>query len=295
MRLTATSTDAGKRIDVFLAEPLGSRARAQRLIDAGAVTVAGQVISKRYKLAEGDFVEVVEPSEGPAPADVGARVAVPVLYEDEHLLVVDKPAGIVVHPAPGHASGTLSQLLAETAGGGEEWRAGIVHRLDRDTSGLLVVAKTEAAHRRLKELLQSRAITREYLALVEGRPQSRTGTIDAAIGRDRRIRTRISVDTDVPREARTHFAIEEALRRSTLLRITLETGRTHQIRAHLKAIGLPVCGDPEYGVAEAYGLSRQFLHAARLRFDHPLADALIDVESPLPADLETALAQARGV
>lgn len=293
MRLTAKSTDAGSRIDVFLADPLGSRARAQRLIDTGAVTVGGQVITKGYRLNEGDAVEVMVPSEAPAPADVGARVAVPVLYEDEHLLVVDKPAGLVVHPAPGHASGTLSQLLAGTASGGEEWRAGIVHRLDRDTSGLLVVAKTEDAHRELKELLQAREITREYLALVQGRPQSRTGTIDAPIGRDRRARTRVSVDTDVPREARTHFEIEESLKRTSLLRITLETGRTHQIRAHLKAIGLPVCGDPEYGTPGAYGLERQFLHAARLRFEHPLAETTVDIDSALPVDLAQALEIAR--
>lgn len=293
MRLTATSADAGARIDVFLAEPLGSRARAQRLIEAGAVTIAGEVVTKRHRLAAGDSVEVVEPGEAAAPVDVGARVDVPVLYEDEHLLVVDKPAGIVVHPAPGHSSGTLAQLLAGTAGGGERWRAGIVHRLDRDTSGLLVVAKTEDAHRALKEQLQARAITREYLALVDGRPKSRTGTIDAPIGRDRRIRTRVSVDTDVPREARTHFAIEESLKRATLLRVTLETGRTHQIRAHLKAIGLPVCGDPEYGTPGAYGLERQFLHAARLRFDHPLIDSAVDVQSPLPDDLARALSSSR--
>ena len=162
--------------------------------------------------------------------------------------MVDKPAGVVVHPARGHRTGTLAQALAGQAAGGEDAaRAGLVHRLDRDTSGLLVVARTEAVHRALRAALQARAITREYLALVEGRPPARTGTIDAPLGRDRRVRTRLSTDTDDPRAAVTHFAIERALPRTTLLRVRLETGRTHQIRAHLQAIGHPVAGDPEYG------------------------------------------------
>ena len=160
------------------------------------------------------------------------------------------------------------------AGGGEDGaRAGIVHRLDRDTSGLLVVAKHDAAHRRLKAALQAREITREYLALVEGRPPARTGTIDAPLGRDRRVRTRISTETDDPRRAVTHFVLEQALASTSLLRVTLETGRTHQIRAHLLAIGHPVAGDPEYGTAGLLGLQRQFLHAARLAFAQPMTGA----------------------
>jgi 23S rRNA pseudouridine1911/1915/1917 synthase len=230
-----------------------------------------------------------------APEDVGAAVEYAVPYEDEHLLVVDKPAGIVVHPAKGHLTGTLAQALEGTADGGEDgWRAGLVHRLDRDTSGLLVVAKSDAVHAALKEALQRREITREYAALVEGRPPARTGTIDAPIGRDRRVRTRMSTDTDNPREARTHFAIEEALPAFTLLRVTLETGRTHQIRVHLQAIGHPVAGDPEYGHAGLLGLQRQFLHARRLAFAHPVTGAPIAVDSPLPPDLSAALEAARG-
>jgi 23S rRNA pseudouridine1911/1915/1917 synthase len=213
-------------------------------------------------------------------------------YRDEHLLVVDKPAGVVVHPARGHRQGTLSQALAGLAAGGEDERAGIVHRLDRDTSGLLVVARSEAVHRRLREALAQRRITREYLALVEGRPPARSGTIDAPIGRDRRVRTRMSTDTDEPREARTHFSLERALHSATLLRVRLETGRTHQIRVHLQAIGHPVCGDPEYGTKGLFGLERQFLHAARLAFDHPVTGARIDVASPLPDDLQAALERA---
>jgi 23S rRNA pseudouridine1911/1915/1917 synthase len=291
MELRARPEHEGARLDAFLAAPLGSRARAQRLIEAGAVLVDGRAAPKRHRLAAGEVVTVDEPPE-PAPADVpDAPYAVP--YRDEHLLVVDKPAGVVVHPARGHRAGTLSQALAGIAAGGDEAaRAGIVHRLDRDTSGLLVVARSETVHRALRAALQAREITREYLALVEGRPPARSGTIDAPLGRDRRVRTRMSTDTDEPRPAITHFEIERALPRTTLLRVRLETGRTHQIRAHLRAIDHPVVGDPEYGTAGRLGLERQFLHAARLAFDHPVTGARIDVSSPLPDDLRAALDRA---
>jgi 23S rRNA pseudouridine1911/1915/1917 synthase len=292
MRARAGAEDEGTRLDAFLAGPLGSRARAQRLIEDGAVRVDGAVVPKRQRMSVGESVTVDVP-KAVAPEPVAPRAEFAVPYEDEHLLVVEKPAGVVVHPARGHASGTLAQALAGLAAGGEEGRAGIVHRLDRDTSGLLVVARSPEAHRRLKAALRARAVTREYLALVEGRPPARTGTIDAPIGRDRRVRTRISTDTDDPRDAVTHFEIEEALERTTLLRVRLDTGRTHQIRAHLQAIGHPVAGDPEYGTAGRLGLDRQFLHAARLRFEHPFTGAPVDVRSPLPADLAAALESAR--
>ncbi len=214
----------------------------------------------------------------------------PIVYEDEHLLVIDKPAGVVVHPAAGHRTGTLAQALSGVAAGGPDGsRAGIVHRLDRDTSGLIVVARSDEVHRALTRLLAARELRREYLALVDGRPEARTGTIDAPIGRDRRDRTLHSIDTDAPREARTHFEIERMLPGSTLLRVVLETGRTHQIRVHMAAIGHPVCGDPQYGVAGRYGLRRQFLHAARLAFPHPVTGVEIDVRSELPDDLAAAL------
>jgi 23S rRNA pseudouridine1911/1915/1917 synthase len=215
-----------------------------------------------------------------------------IAYEDEHLLVVDKGPGLVMHPARGHAQGTLSQLLAGSARGGDPERAGIVHRLDRDTSGLLVVARDEEVHRRLQRALSKRLIEREYLALVQGRPPARTGTIEAPIGRDRRVRTRMAVGGAGARHARTHFAIERALVGTSLLRLRLESGRTHQIRVHLRAIGHPVCGDREYGIAGVLGLERQFLHACRLAFDHPLSGARVDVRSPLPDDLQRALSRA---
>jgi 23S rRNA pseudouridine1911/1915/1917 synthase len=215
-----------------------------------------------------------------------------IAYEDEHLLVVDKGPGVVVHPARGHGEGTLAQLLAASAAGGDPERAGIVHRLDRDTSGLLVVARSEQAHRRLQGALRRRLIEREYLALVQGQPPARSGTIEAPIGRDPRVRTRMAVGGAHSREARTHFTLERALAGTSLLRLRLDTGRTHQIRVHLRAIGHPVCGDPEYGTAGVLGLTRQFLHAARLAFDHPFTGERVDVLSPLPEDLRDALARA---
>lgn len=292
VNVTVVPADAaGTRLDRFLAQPLGSRARAQSLIDARRVRVDGELRPKSYAVRTGEIVEVEDRA-------VAAPVAAPpasfaVAYEDEHLLVVDKPAGLVVHPARGHRTGTLAQALSGVgAGGGEPWRAGIVHRLDRDTSGLLVVAKSDSVHRALKALLAGRGLRREYLALVDGRPPARSGTIDAPIGRHRRERVLMSIDTDDPREARTHFEIERMLPAASLLRVVLETGRTHQIRVHLASIGHPVCGDPQYGVAGRFGLTRQFLHAARLAFAHPVTGAPVDVRSPLPEDLVAALARA---
>jgi 23S rRNA pseudouridine1911/1915/1917 synthase len=284
---------AGERLDVFLAGAVGSRTRAQRLIEAGRVTVDGAVRPKRHVLAGGETVDVDEPDEAPQPevAPAPFRIA----YEDEHLLVVDKPAGVVVHPGQGHAQGTLVQALGgRVAGGDDPARPGVVHRLDRDTSGLLVLARSQPVWAALSALLRERRIAREYLALVEGRPPARTGTIEAPLGRDRRVRTRISTDTDDPRPAITHFATEATLPETTLLRVRLETGRTHQIRAHLLAIGHPVVGDPEYGGAlRLPGLERQFLHSERIAFAHPVSGAPVEVTAPLPEDLGEALRRAR--
>jgi 23S rRNA pseudouridine1911/1915/1917 synthase len=294
LSLTVGGDDAGTRLDRFLAQPLGSRSHAVALIDAGRVTVDGAVRQKRYALEAGSVVVIAADDEAPDLADPpDESVPYAIAYEDEYLLVIDKPAGVVVHPAAGHWTGTLAQALSGVAAGGPDGsRAGIVHRLDRDTSGLIVVARSDEVHRALTRSLAAHELRREYLALVDGRPDARTGTIDAPIGRDRRDRTLHSIDTDVPREARTHFEIERMLAGSTLLRVVLETGRTHQIRVHMAAIGHPVCGDPQYGVAGRYGLHRQFLHAARLAFPHPIAGAEVDVRSELPGDLVAALRQA---
>jgi 23S rRNA pseudouridine1911/1915/1917 synthase len=287
---TVEEAAAGMRLDRFLAEPLGSRAQAQAAIDAGRVRVNGQVRPKRHLVAAGERITVDPGATGVVPPAGEPAVPFVVAFEDEHLLVVDKPPGLVVHPARGHRAGTLAQALAGRAAGGEDaGRAGIVHRLDRDTSGLLVVARSDEVHRRLKALLAARGLHREYLALVDGHPPARTGTIDAPIGRDRRDRVLMSIDTDEPREARTHFEIERLLPRATLLRVRLDTGRTHQIRVHLAAIGHPVSGDPQYGTAGEYGLERQFLHSARLAFAHPVTGEAVDVVSPLPDDLAAAL------
>jgi 23S rRNA pseudouridine1911/1915/1917 synthase len=247
------------------------------------VAVDGEPAPKSRRLQGGEDVEF-EPPEGPPelePEEVDLRIA----YEDEHLLVVDKPAGVVVHPSPGHASGTLVHgVLGHGATGGDEERPGIVHRLDRDTSGLLVVARSEEAYERLRELVRAHGLERTYTALVRGRPRSRRGRIEAPIGRDRRDPTRQSLSTDNPRDAVTHFELLEVLGQHALLRVDLETGRTHQIRVHLAAIGLPVVGDPVYGVPDP-ALGRQFLHAKQLAFDHPITGKRIEVESPLPAEL----------
>ena len=296
-RLRVPEEAAGERLDRFLAglPEIGSRAVAERLLRDGGVRVNGDAPrAKSARLAGGEELEFEAP--GPVTSTlVPEEMDLTVPYEDEHLLVVDKPAGLVVHPAPGHAQGTLVHgLLAyDVEGGDEPERPGIVHRLDRDTSGLMVVARSPEAHRRLQELVQEREVTREYLALVVGRPRSQRGTIEAPIGRDRRDAMRHSLDTDTPREAVTHFEVEELLPRHALLRVRLETGRTHQIRVHLAAVDLPVAGDPVYGRAGELGLERQFLHAARLAFPHPVTGAAVEVSSPLPPELETALSTAR--
>jgi 23S rRNA pseudouridine1911/1915/1917 synthase len=285
-------SEAGRLDRALAARPeVGSRGLAERLIAAGAVAVEGEARAKSFRLEGGEEVVVELP---PAAALEAEEMELHVVWEDEHLLVVDKPAGVVVHPAGGHTSGTLAHgLLALDAAGGDEERPGIVHRLDRDTSGLLVVARSEEAHGRLQALIRRRELERHYLALVRGRPRSRTGRIEAAIGRDRSDRSRHSLDTATPRDAVTWFETVEALPEHTLLDVRLETGRTHQIRVHLEAIGLPVSGDPVYGAAGDLGLERQFLHAARLSFAHPFTGERVEVESPLPADLAAALARAR--
>jgi 23S rRNA pseudouridine1911/1915/1917 synthase len=295
-RLAVPPSAAGERLDRFLAglTGLGSRAAAERLLHEGRVLVDGAPRSKSHRLTGGEEVELDIPDERTSDL-VPEELPLHVAHADEHLLVVDKPAGIVVHPSAGHAQGTLVHgLLGEgIAGGAEVGRPGIVHRLDRDTSGLLVVARTDEAHRRLQNLVRRRELVREYLTLVRGRPRSRAGRIEAPIGRDRADPTKMSLDTATPRDAITHFEIAEPLRQHTLLRVRLETGRTHQIRVHLSAIDLPVSGDPVYGVPRDLGLDRQFLHAARLAFTHPFTGADVDVESPLPEDLSVALEQAR--
>jgi 23S rRNA pseudouridine1911/1915/1917 synthase len=254
------------------------------------VLVDGELRPKSHRLEGGEELELTVP-EATAPRLEHEEVPLRIAYEDDAVLVVDKPAGVVVHPSPGHASGTLVHgLVGLAAGGDDEERPGIVHRIDRDTSGLLVVARSDEAYERLQELVRGHELERRYKALVRGRPRSWTGRIEAPIGRDRHDPTRHSLDTDTPRAAVTHFEVERLFDRHALLDVRLETGRTHQIRVHLAAIGLPVVGDVVYGVPDEH-LKRQFLHAWRLAFPHPLRDEQVDVESPLPPDLQAALAR----
>jgi 23S rRNA pseudouridine1911/1915/1917 synthase len=281
MKLVVPADAAGERLDRFLSTHLGSRAAAERAVEGGAL-VDGVARAKSFRLEGGEAVEL-------SPIEKATSVAPPpaprIVWEDEHLLVVDKPAGLVVHPGAGNATGTLVQALAgRIAGGSDAERPGIVHRLDRDTSGLLVVARSSEAHGRLQELVRERALERTYIALVRGRPRSRTGRIEAPIGRDRSEPTRVSLDTDSPREAVTHFEVERLWPAHALLRVRLETGRMHQIRVHLGAVDLPVVGDPVYGIREP-PLGRQFLHAAELAFPHPFSGERIETRSELPPDL----------
>jgi 23S rRNA pseudouridine1911/1915/1917 synthase len=297
LRFTVAEDDAGSRLDRTLAvrAEIGSRSLAERLVQEGSVLVDGVARAKSHRLEAGSTIEVALPA---AAEDVQAEpVTVRVFLEDEHLVVVDKPAGLTVHPGAGRRSDTLAaQLLTLGArGGGDPERPGIVHRLDRDTSGLLVATRSERAYAGLRDAIRRREVERRYLALVRGDPRSRTGRIDAPIGRARRDPTRRSLDTDEPREAVTHFEVVETTAAHALLDVSLETGRTHQIRVHLASIDLPVSGDRQYGVPGDLGLERQFLHAHRLRFGHPVTGGEVDVSSDLPDDLVAALERARAV
>jgi 23S rRNA pseudouridine1911/1915/1917 synthase len=293
-RFTVGSDGDGRRLDAWLAATANlSRGEAQGLIEAGEVTVEGGTAAKAHKLRAGEAV-VVNFRAPEAPPDTSAPFRI--LYEDEHLAVVDKPAGVVVHPAPGSPSGTLVEALSSRmplAPSAGEGRPGVVHRLDKDTSGLIVVAKTDAAYRGLVAALGAREVARTYVGLAAGTFALPEGRIEAPMGRSQRDRTKMGV---VPggREAVTEFRVLEAFPGASLLEIRLRTGRTHQIRVHLAHIHHPLVGDPVYGrstaaLARSLGLKRPFLHAERLRFVHPVTGETIDVTSPLPADLKGAL------
>lgn len=286
----------GERLDLFLAAqtPGVSRSRAQRLIAAGLVTVNGRRGRPGLQLKPGDRVVVRIPP--PPPGELAPEpLPLEILYEDDDLLVVNKPAGLTVHPGPGHASGTLAHALLahrpELARVGEALRPGIVHRLDRDTSGVMVVAKHEVARANLVRQLAERRVQKTYLALVRGEPRPPAGVIEAPLGRDPRHRQRMAV-VEGGREARTQYQVRERFAGAALLEVRPETGRTHQVRVHLAAIGHPVLGDPVYGRRSEL-VPRQFLHALRLRLRLPSSGEEREFEAPLPQDLEAALARLR--
>jgi 23S rRNA pseudouridine1911/1915/1917 synthase len=304
--LVVSAGDGSKRLDVWLAGALPhvSRARIQQLITAGQVLLDGSPTRPSARVRPGQAVSV----HVPPPVEAVPRpekIPIEVVYEDAHLLVVNKPAGLVVHPGAGAPRGTLVNALLEhihdLSGVGGVLRPGIVHRLDKGTSGLLVVAKDDATHRALVAQFAGRTVEKEYLALVLGVPGSREGTITAAIGRDPVHRHRMSVRATKGREARSSWRLEEAFDGASLLRVRIHTGRTHQIRVHLASIGHPVAGDGTYGShsrrAAAEGalreLSRPALHAARLAFVHPASGRSLSFEAPLPPDLQSVLSRLR--
>jgi 23S rRNA pseudouridine1911/1915/1917 synthase len=304
--LIVDHTEAGVRLDVWLvrAAPELSRARAQALIAEGHVLVNEKPLRSSARLRGGESVTLSLPppvAAIPEPQDIPLRV----VYEDKRLLVIDKPAGLVVHPGAGQAQGTLVNallhLVGDLSGVGGVMRPGIVHRLDRGTSGLLVVAKDDETHRALVRQFAGRTVEKEYVAIVHGRPEAQTGTIALPIGRDPVHRQKMSVRAPRGRAARSDYTVVEALDGASLVRVRIHTGRTHQIRVHLAALGHPVAGDPTYGGARApsarrpeakaalMGLGRPALHAARLAFTHPETGARVTFESPLPEDLAGAL------
>ena len=290
---------AGRRLDEVVAELAGtSRARAARWAGDGLVEVDGRPRPKAYRLRGGERLAWSPPPEPPADGPVAEDRPLEVRYEDDRLLVVAKPAGLVVHPGPGHPTGTLVNALlgrAQTslsAGGGAADRPGIVHRLDKDTSGLLLVAKDDATHLALTRELAAHRVERRYLALVQGRLPAETGTVDAPVGRHPRDRKRMAV-VDGGRRAVTHWRVLETLPAVQLVEATLETGRTHQVRVHLASLRHPLVGDRTYGadptLAARLGVARPFLHAGRLAFTHPATGARIELTEPLPPDLQGVL------
>ncbi len=295
------AADSGERLDRFLASQLIdlSRSFLQRLIEEGFVTVEGKSRKANYRVNAGETISVTVPPPEPTTAR-GQDLPLTIVYEDDALLVVNKPAGMVVHPAAGHASGTLVNAVLWHTGDlvvGNAERPGIVHRLDRDTSGLIVIAKQDRAMHELQRQFASREVHKTYLALVEGRVAVTQGKIDAPLGRDPRDRKKMAVvTTGSARSSVTIFRVTERMQDYTLVQAEPETGRTHQIRVHLAYIHYPVVGDIVYGGGRKnkLGLERQFLHAWRLAFRHPTTDERVEFTAPLPPDLQQALRLAGG-
>jgi len=293
------SGEGGQRLDRYLTSVLDdiSRTIAQQMIIDGNVLVNGRSSKPGYVLRDGDEVLVILQATKPLSSNLKPlQLPLDIIYEDDDLLVINKPAGMVVHPAPGHSSDTLVNALLgyypNLQGVEDDTRPGIVHRLDKDTSGLILVAKNARTQAALMEQMKRHEIIKRYLALVEGVVALDAGSIDAPIGRDPRRRQQMAITAASSREARTHFRVLQRFARHTLLLLQLETGRTHQIRVHLKAIGYPIVGDPVYGASRTqreHMLSRQFLHAYQLQLVHPITGISMELEAPLPEDLQAVL------
>ena len=298
-KLTLIAETPGRRLDAFLAEQVEdlTRSAAQKLLEKGAVTVAGRPARKNEKTASGMAVEVELPD--PEPIDVlPQNIPLDVVYEDADVIVINKPVGLVVHPAPGHPDGTLVNALLyhcgdSLSGINGQLRPGIVHRIDRDTSGLIIAAKNDKAHLALAEQLQDHSLARVYEAVVHGNFREDEGTVDAPIGRHPIDRKRMAIDRKDGRRAITHWMVLGRYNGFTHVQCRLETGRTHQIRVHMASIGHPLVGDPVYGGNRKSlpGLTGQCLHARKLRFIHPATKELVEVECPLPDWFEKVLRQ----
>ncbi|QYR20068.1 RluA family pseudouridine synthase [Paenibacillus sp. sptzw28] len=297
LEFTAAESEIGERLDKYVTESLEegvvSRTQVQDWIKTGAVTVNGRQVKPNYKLAAADMVVIVVPEPETAVIDP-EPIPLDIAYEDGDVIVINKPRGMVVHPAPGHSSGTVVNALMhhckDLSGINGVMRPGIVHRIDKDTSGLLMAAKNDLAHSSLAAQLKDHSVTRKYIALVHGNVPHEHGTVNAPIGRDPHDRKLFTVTEKGSKHAVTHFAVMERFGDYTLLELQLETGRTHQIRVHMKYIGHPLAGDPVYGRSKTIALKGQALHAAVLGFNHPRTGDYIQFEAPLPADLERELA-----
>lgn len=296
--LRVSPEDVGQRLDRYIVPLLMdvSRTGIQQLIADGAILVNGKTTKPGYALRLNDEIQITQIMPTPEIKAAPRTIPLDVVYEDSDLLVLNKAAGMVVHPAPGHQEDTLvNALLArypDVEGVGGDMRPGIVHRLDKDTSGLIIVARNVRALAALTEQMQRHEIVKRYIALVEGNVSLDQGSIDAPIGRDPRNRQQMAITTIESREARTHFKVLQRFAHHTLLLLQLETGRTHQIRVHLRAIHHPVVGDPVYGSGrkpQGITLQRQFLHAFQLKFTHPKTGVVMEFEAPLPHDLQTVL------
>ena len=298
--LSIQADEAGMRLDRYLTFVLPgiSRTTIQQLIEDGEVLINGHIGKSGYNLRIGDEVQVMSLNMQNKATNIMPRsLPLEIIYEDKDLLVVNKAAGMVVHPAPGHYDDTLVNALIARfpdiqSSENSEQRPGIIHRLDKDTSGLIIVARNVATHLALADQMKRHEIVKRYLALVEGVVALDQGSIDAPIGRNPRHRQQMAITVVKSRAARTHFRVQERYDRHTLLLLELETGRTHQIRVHLKAIGHPIVGDPVYGsgsINRGSALKRQFLHAYQLKFTHPTTGNVVNLEAPLPEDLQALL------